>query len=177
MQKLGRIVKETCEKDIRKNIDTSSCFFVVKYSGVASADMSNLRLTLKGTKSRMFIAKNSISRRVLNDIGLAEISAMLQGPCGFVFVKDDPSIAAKALYTFSKENKKMELEGGFLVKRVLSKNDVVTLANLPSKTVLYTKLVTTLSSPVRSYVWAVSGILKKFVIALDQIKQKKETKN
>ena len=177
MQKLGRIVKETCEKDIRKNIDGSNCFFVVKYSGVASADMSNLRLTLKSSKARMLIAKNSISRRVLNDLGLAEISAMLQGPCGFVFVKDDPSIAAKALYHFSKENKKMELEGGLLVKRVLSKNDVVTLASLPSRTVLYTKLVTTLSSPVRSYVWAVSGILKKFVIALDQIKKQKETKS
>ena len=174
MQKIGRVIKETCEKDIRKNIDGSNGFFIVKYSGVASASMSALRQSLRSSKSRMFVAKNSVSKRVLSDIGLADISNMLQGPCGFVFAKDDPALVAKLLYSFKKDNKNLEVEGGLFAKKVLNKKDVSILAALPAKVVLHTKLVTTLKVPICNYVFVVSGILKKFVFALDQIKIKKE---
>lgn len=175
MKKIGIIFKETSENRIRTALKDSNCFFVVKYSGVASPDLSGLRTSLKSSNASLFVVKNSVARRALESSGHKDTVKNIEGPCGLVFVQDEPVDASKVLYEFTKKHKELILQGGFLKDKVLEQKDIEELAKLPSKEVMRAKLVMTLNAPISGFVMVLNNTLKKFVICIDKIREKKAT--
>jgi large subunit ribosomal protein L10 len=173
MKKLGLLVKEISEKQVKDNLKSSGSFFVVKYSGVSSPDLSSLRQSLKGSRADLFVVKNAVARRALKECGLETMIKSIEGPCGLVFVKDEPVATSKVLYNFTKDHEQLKLEGGFLEDKVIDKKDIEALAKLPSKEVLRAQVVITLKSPISGFVMVLAQTLRKFVICLDQIRIKK----
>ncbi len=173
MKKIGLVVKEISENRIKSKIKESGAFFIIRYSGLSSPDVSSLRQGLKGSDASLFVAKNSVARRALKSAGLETLSTKVEGPSGFIFVKDEPVGTSKLLWDFAKSHENLKLEGGYLKDRVLEKQDIETLAKLPSKEALRAKVVVTLNAPISGFVIVLNQTLKKFVYCLDQIKQKK----
>jgi large subunit ribosomal protein L10 len=173
MKKIGLIVKETSERNIKNNLKDSESIFIVKYSGLSSPDLTTLRQALSDSKARLFVVKNTVARRALKENGLETIVKSIEGPCGLIFVKEEPVNASKVLYNFAKDHENLKLEGGFLEDRVLDKKDIEALAKLPSKEMLRAQVVGGLKSPITGVVMVLHRTLKKFVYCLDQVKQKK----
>jgi large subunit ribosomal protein L10 len=132
-----------------------------------------LRQTLKGSKSSLFVVKNSVARRALVDSGLEALVKNIEGPCGLVFVKDEPVAASQALCNFVKDHEQLKLEGGSLNNKVLVKEDIEAMSKLPSKEILRAQVVVTLNSPISGLAITLNQILAKFVYCIDQIKQTK----
>ena len=175
MKKLGLIFKETSENRIKDTLKDSSAVFIVKYSGVKSPDMSSLRIILRGSGAQIFVVKNSVARRALKSAGLETIVKGIEGPCGLIFVKDEPVAASKVLFNFSKDHEALKLEGGSMKDKVLEKKDIEAMSKLPSREVLLAQVVGALNAPISGFVITLNQVLSKFVICLDQIKQKKES--
>ncbi len=175
MKKIGVIIRETAEKDITKGLKDSGSFFVVRYSGLSSPDMTALRQVLRDTRSRMFVVKNTVARRALKGSGLEPVIKSIEGPCGLIFVQDEPVDASKALVTFAKAHDKLVLAAGFMQDKVLEKTEIEALAKLPSKDMLRAQTVGALKAPITGFVMVLNQTLKKFVYCLDQIKQKKSS--
>lgn len=173
MKKIGLLVKEISEKQVKDNLKSAGNFFVVRYSGVSSPDLSSLRLSLKNSRADLFVVKNTVAKRALKECGLDTVIKSIEGPCGLVFAKEEPVAASKVLYDFTKEHEQLKLEGGLLEDKVLDKKDIEALAKLPSKEVLRAQVVMTLKSPISGIVMVLSQSLRKFVICLDQIRLKK----
>lgn len=173
MKKIGLIIKDASEHRIKKTFEGSSAFFVVKYSGLSSPEMTALRKSLKAAKANLFVAKNSVARKAFKSLGLDPVVGSIEGPCGLVFVNEEPVDASKALYAFAKEHEALKLESGCLAQRILNRQDIESLAKLPSKDVLRAMVVMTMNAPVAGIVRTLNGVLSKFVRCLDQIKQKK----
>jgi large subunit ribosomal protein L10 len=173
MKKIGLIIKEASENRIKNNLKDSNAFFIVKYSGLSSPDITTLRQSLKTARANLFVVKNSVARRALKTSGLEEMIKSLEGPCGLIFVNEEPIDASKVLYNFAKEHEQLKLQAGRLQDKILEKKDIESLAKLPDKQTLRTQAVITLKSPITSFVMVLHHTLQKFVICLDQIKQKK----
>jgi len=173
MKKIGLVFKEVSENRIRNNLKESDAVFIVKYSGVASPDLCSLRQTLKGSKASLFVVKNSVARRALKDSGLETLVRNIEGPCGIVFIKDEPVAVSKSLFDFVKEHEQLKVEGGSLKDKVLEKKDIEAMSKLPSLDVLRAQVVMTLNSPISGLVITLNQVLAKFVYCIDQIKQKK----
>ena len=173
MKKIGLIFRETSENRIKDILKDSGNVFVVGYSGVKSPDLSILRQKLRGFDSRLFVVKNSVARRALKSAGLEDIIKSIEGPCGLVFLKDEPVGPSKVLCDFSKDHEQLKLEGGIFARKVMLKQDIEAMAKLPSKEILRAQVVMTLISPISGLVIALNQILAKFVYCIDQIKQKK----
>jgi large subunit ribosomal protein L10 len=176
MKKIGLIFKETSENRIKNTLKESNAVFIVKYSGVKSPDMSALRISLRGSNASLFVVKNSVARRALKASGLETIVKGIDGPCGLVFVKDEPVAVSKVLCNFTKDHEAMKLEGGSMNEKVLEKKDIEAMSKLPSREVLLAQVVGALNAPISGFVITLNQLLAKFVICLDQIKQKKEGK-
>lgn len=172
-KKIGLLVKEISENRIKATLKQSNALFIVKYSGISSPGLSTLRQNLKVANATLFVVKNSVARRALKEAGLDALISSVEGPCGLVFAKDEPVGASKVLYNFSKDNEKLKLEGGFLQDKIIQKKDIEILAKLPSRLTLRTQVVVVLNSPILGLVITLNQIIAKFVICLDQIKQKK----
>jgi len=174
MKKLGLLFKETSENRIKNTLKISNAVFIVRYSGVSSPDLSSLRLSLRGSKAELFVVKNSVARRALKSAGLEPIVKGIEGPCGLVFVKDEPVAVSKVLCNFSKDHEALKLEGGSMQEKVLEIKDIEAMSKLPSREILLAMVVGALNAPISGLVITLNQVLAKFVICLDQIKQKKE---
>lgn len=173
MKTISQSVKEITENQIKNRIQESGAVFIVKYSGVSSPDLCSLRQSLNGQNVKFFVVKNSVAKRALKSFGLDNLCEKITGPSGFIFIKDEPVSASKILCDFAKTHEPLKLEGGVLKTRILEGKDIQALAKLPSKDVLKAQVVMTLKSPITGFVMVLNQTLKKFVICVDQIKQKK----
>jgi len=173
MKKISLIFKEASENRIKNTLKESEGVFVVKYSGVSSPDLCSLRQTLRASRASLFVVKNSVARRALKDSGLELLIKNIDGPCGLVFVKDEPVAVSQALCNFTKEHEKLKLEGGSLNSKIIEGKDIESMSKLPSKEVLRAQVVGALNAPISGLVMTLNQLLVKFVICLDQIKNKK----
>lgn len=173
MKKLGLLFKETSENRIKNTLKESSAVFVIKYSGLSSPDLSVLRKDLKNAKSSLFVIKNSVVRRALKNSDLEPLIKTIEGPCGLVFVKEEPVGTCRVLCNFTKEHAQLKLEGGFLQDKIIEKKDIELISRLPSKEILRYQVVLALNSSIAGLIITLNQILAKFVYCLEQIKNKK----
>ncbi len=175
MKKISEVFKEVSASRIKNNLKSSEGIFVINYLKLSSPDMSALRQSLRDSKARLFVVKNTVARRALKDSGLEAIVNTVEGPCGLVFAKEEPVSISKVLCDFLKTHEQLKLQGGFLQEKVLTKNDIEALAKLPSKDVLRAQVVGALNAPISGFVNVLSQTLKKLVYCLEQIKQTKKS--
>jgi len=175
MKKIGTIFREASENRIKDYLKESKSVFIISYSKLSSPDMTTLRQALKDVNAKVFVAKNSIARRALKESGLEPAVKLVEGPCGLVFIKDEPVAVSKTLCNFSKDHENLKLAGGYLQDKVLEGKDIQALSKLPSKEVLRAQVVMTLKSPITGVVMVLKGNLRKLVYCLQQIKDKRDT--
>ena len=70
---------------------------------------------------------------------------------------------AKTIYNFSKDNEFYKIKGGIIDGKVMTTEEIITLAKLPSKETLIGMLA-----------GALLGNISKLAVALDQVKNQKE---
>lgn len=173
MKKLGILFKEISENQIKNRLKQSENLFIIKYAKLSSPDLTLLRKYLKSINASLFVIKNTVARRALKNSGLESALKAIEGPCGLVFVKEEPVSASRVLFNFSREHTNLKLEAGFLKDRILNPKDIEVLSKLPSQEVLRQQVVWTLKSPISGLVLVLKGNLRKLVYCLDQIRIKK----
>jgi ribosomal protein L10 len=119
------------------------------------------------------VVKNSVARRAFKSSGLEPLVKNIEGPCGVVFIKDEPVAVSQALCNFAKEHEQLKLEGGSLKDKIIEKSDIEVMSKLPSKEALRGMVVVALNSPISGLVITLNQVLAKFVYCIDQIREKK----
>lgn len=173
VKKIGLVFREVSENRIRNSLKSAKSVLVIKYSGLSSPDLTTLRSSLKNSRAELFVVKNTIAKRALKNSQLAPLIKTIEGPCGLVFIKDEPVDPSRILLNFSREHEELKVEGGFLDNQPLDKKDIETIAKIPSKKVLQLQVLVALNSPIVRCVYVLKNTLTKLVICLERIKEKK----
>jgi large subunit ribosomal protein L10 len=174
MEKLGSRIRQITKKNISNNLEGAEGLFFVRYSGINGLGLNTLRKNLREAKGKLFVSKNSIARKLFDELGKTEAKKFIEGPIALIYIKEDPVRISKVLADFIKTNEKLIIEGGFLKDVLLDKESIIKLSKLPSREVLIAQVIGGFKSPINSLVFALSGILKKSVIVIQQIKKSKE---
>ncbi|MBI5152799.1 50S ribosomal protein L10 [Candidatus Peregrinibacteria bacterium] len=147
------------------------------YSGINVKSMTGLRKQLRSQKIDYLIIKKTLLKIGAKDAKLPEIDeSMLKGPIAVAISYEDEIAPIKILYAMSRDKnfeKKLELYGGIMEGKILSKEEVMTLATIPSKQELIAKLVYIFKSPVSRFHFVLHEIVRKFVGTMDALKEKK----
>ena len=173
MIKLGSFFRKQIVDRLKKDIAKADSLFVVQHSKLSSPKMTALRASLKSGKSRLLVTKNSLIKRSLKEANVDGLEPFLEGPSALVIGYDDVAAVSKTLVKFSKENESLVLKGGLFKGSILSKKDIETIANLPSRQNLIAQVVAVLQSPLAGLVWTLKGPLNKLAVVLNQIKEQK----
>ena len=137
------------------------------YRGINVEDVTNLRAELRNAKAEYKVIKNNITKRALAESGIEGLEDQLVGPTAVIMCEEDYLEPTKAIYKFSKENDFYKIKGGVIEGKVMTAEEIITLAKLPSKETLLSMLA-----------GALLGNISKLAVALDQVKvQKEETAN
>ncbi len=152
-------------EEIKKNLEaTEGSFFLVDYQGLTAGEDYRLRRDLREKGARLFVAKNTLIRIAMQELGQSSIEEHLKGPSALVFFQD-PVAAAKVLKKFAEEVGKEipRVKAGLLSGNVLSAEEVESLAKLPSEEELKAELVGVLSAPLMEFAGVLSGVQRELV--------------
>jgi large subunit ribosomal protein L10 len=158
------------------SVKASSAVYIVEYRGLTVSKSTAVRRAVRGSNGEMKVAKNTLMRIALKESGLVTADEIDSGPNAYVFSYGDAAVTARALRDFAKEkgNEALVIKGGILGGRVVSKEQVIALADLPSREALLSTLLGTFNGPIRGFVTVLSGPARGLVTALSQIKEQKE---
>ena len=170
----SRLSKDSIMRDLEKELKNSPSFFITQYGSVPASSMDQLRAKLRTTKSRYFVVKNSLGKRVFENSGYQKIAEAVSGSCGVVFTGADPVAPTKILVGFAKENEAFKIQSGFMNGEAINLDQIKVLASLPPKEVLIAKALGGMKAPLSRLVGVLAGTLRSVVNILDAIGKKKQ---
>ena len=133
--------------ELLERVNASPFVLVVDYTGATVPKFAELRDKLRESGSECHVAKNTYMRAALKEAGLPDISADLNGQTAFVTGEDEVCAAAKALKDFTKTSEDAAIKVGILDGEVIDSAKIETLASLPSRDVLLSKLLSVINEP------------------------------
>jgi large subunit ribosomal protein L10 len=158
---------------IADNIKKQQSVLLVDYKGIKVKDLSLLRSQLKEVGARLEVAKKTLFSRAFAQQGIEIKFKDMQGQIAAVYSFKDPIAGVKAAHAFSKSNENLKLLAGYMENQLLGQEEVLQLAQLPSKEQLLARFVGTLAAPMQGLVRVMEGNIKGLVVALSAIQEKK----
>lgn len=168
-------VKKQAVADISEKIKNAKSVVIVEYKGLTVEEVTALRAKFRAAGVDYCVLKNTLVRRALNDMGIAELDELLQGPNAFAFSNSDAAAGPKIIKEFMADDKKeaIKVKAGLLEGNVLDVAGVKTLADLPPKEVLIAKIMGSLKSPATGIVGVVNATMRSLVCVLEAIRKQK----
>ena len=148
---------------LANKIKDAKLVLLADYRGINVEDVTNLRTTLRNANAEYKVIKNNITKRALAEAGIEGLEDKLEGPTAVIMTNEDYLEPTKAIYKFSKENDFYKIKGEVIEGKVMTAEEIITLAKLPSKETLLSMLA-----------GALLGNISKLAVALDQVKVQKE---
>jgi large subunit ribosomal protein L10 len=135
--------------NLADDLSRSTIIIATNYQGLLAKQMAELRNALAKAGVEYHVVKNSLVYRAADHAGKPQLRDIIEGPVALAFGYDDIVNAAKALNQYIKSSAlPLQIRGGLLGDRILPPEEVVSLANLPPREVLISKLIGQLQAPV-----------------------------
>jgi large subunit ribosomal protein L10 len=170
---MNREQKATTVAEIAESLRQSEAVFAVDFRGISVPQAAELRTRLREADAIFRVVKNSLTERAVDEVGADALKALLQGPTALTFVRGDAAVAAKALQTFRRQTNLLEFKGGLLGAEAIDAEQLLALARLPARDVLYGQLVGVVASPITGLVRTLNALIAGLALQLGQIAEKK----
>jgi large subunit ribosomal protein L10 len=168
---LNRDQKAAVIEEVAAQISESEAVFAVDYRGISVPQAAELRTRLRDADASFRVIKNTLSERAADQAGAEGLKALLAGPTAMTFVRGDAAAAAKALRDFRRANQLLEFKGGWMNGAPLTGDEIDSIAQLPSRDVLYGRLVGMVASPLTGLASAMNGLIGGLARQLAQISE------
>ena len=160
-------------EELKENIKKEKIVIFVDFTELKVTDMFELRKKLKKIDGQFKVAKKTLIQLAFEESGLKVDIKKISGEIAVVFGYKDEIAPTKLVYEFSKTNPNLKILGGFFENKYKEAEDFIALAQIPSKEILLSRLVGSMSSPVTNFVRALQYNIKGLVFALKAIKELK----
>ena len=148
---------------LANKIKEAKLVLLTDYRGINVEDVTGLRADLRKSNAEYTVIKNNITRRALAEAGIEGLEDKLVGPTAVIMSSEDYLEPSKTIYEFTKNNEYYKIKGGVIDGKVMTAEEIVTLAKLPSKETLLSMLA-----------GALLANIQKFAVAIDQVRIQKE---
>ena len=155
--------KEEEVKALAEKLKDAKLVLLTDYRGISVEAVTGLRNTLRDAKSEYKVIKNNIIKRALDANGESGLDEVLEGPTAIVIAEEDYVDPLKAIYNFSKENDFYKIKGGIVEGKIMTAEELIALAKLPSRQELLGMLA-----------GGLLGTISKLAVGLDQVRMQKE---
>jgi large subunit ribosomal protein L10 len=178
----GVMARESARRQVRaeeverlkERLRGAKSLILTDYRGLTVAQITELRRALRESQAEYRVVKNSLTQRAAHELGIQELDRYLEGPTAVAFTSGDLVATAKTLNAFSKKAPVLQVKAGLVDGRVVPREEVLAMAELPPREVMLARLVGLMMAPLQGLGAVLSGSLRGFVVGLDQVRQKKE---
>jgi len=140
--------------------DFSRCSIgiLTDYRGLSNSEITTLRRRLGDSSVEYRVVKNTLARFAAERAGKTNLADSFVGPVAIALGYGDVIEPARILTDYiSTSRSTLTIKGGFLGDRVLTSEEVSTLARLPSREILLAKLLGGMQGPIAGLVNCLSA--------------------
>jgi large subunit ribosomal protein L10 len=159
---ITRDKKKTLVSEMSKVMASAKMTVFAQYQGLSVADVQQLRASAREAGVTIRVVKNRLVRVAMAESAIYKDidTSALTGQLLYAISTDDEVAPAQILSTFAKTHPALQFAGAFSGEgKLLSADEVKSLASLPSKNQLIAQVVAQLLSPVHDVTNALSGNL------------------
>ncbi len=151
-------------------------FYLTDINRISVAKMTGLRAMFRRQGLKYMVVKNKLAKIALERCGRSDVMPYLNGPIGIVFAGEDSTAPARIIRDFQRENKALlEVRAVYVEGALLEGAACARLADIPSREVLLSQLLSVLKAPVQKFAGSLSSILSTFARTLEAVRAQKET--
>jgi large subunit ribosomal protein L10 len=166
---LDRAQKAAVIEEVTTQIQESEAVFAVDYRGISVPQAAELRTKLRDADATFRVTKNTLTERAADQADAPGLKEFLQGPTALTIVRGDAAAAAKALADFNRASGLLTFKGGWMNGAPLTADQVVAISRLPSRDVLYGRLVGMVASPLTGLAAGLSNLISGLGRQLQQM--------
>lgn len=154
---MSKKVKGLMREHLQNRFEGLSECAVVSVRGVSGTENNEIRGLLKEKHISMTVVKNSLARQAFNDLGMAGMGELLDGPCAIAYGSESVVDLLRELVEWNKKVEAFEVKGAFLDGQVFDAAGAMELSKMPSRTELQGAVVMLANSPGRQVAGALVG--------------------
>ncbi len=143
-------------------INNSVAGVVVDYKGITVADDTKLRKELREAGVKYSVVKNTLLGLAAKNVGLDEMTDVLEGTTAIAISENDHVAAARILNKYAEGSKgKFTIKSGYLDGKVISVEMIESLAKLPSREILLATVCNAFNAPIAAFARVIQAIVDK----------------
>ncbi len=153
---------------LRAELEKAQNIFLTGYEKLTVQQDFELRKAVRGVGATYKVVKNNIAEKAAEGTKSADLLKELKGMCSIAYTSGDPVALAKALTVYAKANPTFTFRAGMVEGRVIDVSGITSLATLPSKEEIFSKLLYVINGPAKQLVTVMNAVGRNLAVVVDQ---------
>jgi large subunit ribosomal protein L10 len=168
--------RETKQKDLvalTESLKQATSAMVVSFSKLTVNKDIEFRNNLREAGARYQVVKNTLARIAVKDTQYEQATEHFKGVTAIAWTENDPVILSKAMAKFMKDNADIyTFKAGVVDGRLVDLTQVQSIASLPSKEELISKMLWVLNAQAQRIVTVINAVPRDLAVVIKQIGEK-----
>lgn len=168
--------RETKQKDLvalTESLQKSKSAMVVSFKGLSVTKDQEFRNSLREAGANYQVVKNTLARIAVKGTDFEQATEHLKGVTAIAWTDNDPVVLSKAISKFMKANADVyTFKAGVVDGKLVDLAQVTSIANLPSKEELMSKLLYVLNAQAQRIVTVINAVPRDLAVVIKQIGEK-----
>lgn len=147
--------------EISGHLNGAQGVVLVDYRGLTVEQDTQLRKQLREAGVVYKVYKNTLVKRAIAGTEFEPMTEQLEGPTAIAISKEDATAPARILANFAKTADALELKCGVVEGTYYDINSIQTIATIPSREELLSKLLGSMQSPITNFARVIKQIAEK----------------
>src|SRR5687767_103072 len=168
--------RETKQKDLvalTESLQNAKSAMVVSFSKLTVNKDIEFRNGLREAGANYQVVKNTLARIAVKDTQFEQAAEHFKGVTAIAWTENDPVILSKAISKFMKDNADIyTFKTGVVDGRLVDLKQVQSIASLPSKEELISKMLWVLNAQAQRIVTVINAVPRDLAVVIKQIGEK-----
>ncbi|GAU79700.1 50S ribosomal protein L10 [Fusibacter sp. 3D3] len=153
--------KKIVVEEIKEKFSSAKSAVLVDYRGLTVEESTELRSKFRDAGVDYKVYKNNLVKLAIKDTAFEPLSQDLTGPNAIAFGIEDAVIPAKIVKEFAKTHKNLELKSGVVDGSYCNLEQIIQIADLPSKEVLIGRFLGSVKAPISNFAYFLSNLINE----------------
>ena len=154
-------IKQPVVDEIKELLDGAQSMVLVDYRGLTVAQDTSLRKELREAGVSYKVYKNTLIKRAVEGTEFEPLTVDLEGPTAVAVSKTDATAPARILAKAAKGADALEIKSGVVEGTYYDNKAIMTIANIPSREELLSKLLGSMQSPIANFARVIKQIAEQ----------------
>src|SRR5581483_1220098 len=165
---LSKSKKNEKVKQLASELETSTSAIIGTFTGLTAAKDFELRKTIRAAGGRYHVVKNKLAAKSAQGTKVEKALQGLKGVSSVAYTSGDPVALAKALSNWVKDNAEFTFKLGIVDGKVINVQEIQSLATLPGKEELFSKLLYLINAPATRLATVINATGRNLAVVVNQ---------